>query len=237
MRFRARAVFAAVASGTVIAASVAACGPDPAGPADSSSSAPASSTTSDTSLDSMPFGSVGGGFNPLPGGPVASVPVAAGQTVTVPVAGHGGVPASGAGAVALAVAKTGGTEGGSLTVYSADGSLPGVPSLSWAANRAASGSVVSALGGSGTVAVRNSSNQPVTVTLDADGYWLSGTPTAAGAFGPLTGGQVARVVVGGGQTVTVPAAGHGGVPGAGAGTVALAVAAVSGFGTGSLTEH
>ncbi len=186
----------------------------------------------------MPFGSVGGGFNPLPGGAVASVPVGAGQTVTVPVAGHGGVPASGAGAVALAVAAAGGAQGGgSVTVYPADGSLPDVPSLSWAAHRAASGAAVSALSGSGTVAVHNSSNQQVTVTLDADGYWLSGTPAAAGAFGPLVGGRVARVVVGGGQTVTVPVAGHAGVPGSGAGAVALAVGASSGFGTGSVTVY
>ncbi|MGH3192409.1 MAG: hypothetical protein ACRDPY_37325 [Streptosporangiaceae bacterium] len=237
MRFRAQTVFAAVASSAVIAASVAACGPDPASPAATSSPAPATSTTSDTSLDSMPFGSVGGGFNPLPGRAVASVPVGAGQTVTVPVAGHGGVPASGASAVALAVAATGGAQAGSVTVYPADGSLPDVPSLSWPSSRAASGAAVSALSGSGTLAVHNSSNYQVTVTLDADGYWLSGTPAAAGAFGPLAGGRVARVVVGSGQTVTVPVAGHGGVPGSGTGTVALAVAATSAFGTGSVTVY
>ena len=92
MRFRLRAVFAAVATGTVIAASVAACGPQPAGSASPASSAPASGTTaSDTSLDSLPAGSADGGFVPLAGGQVASVQVGAGQTVTVPVAGHGGV--------------------------------------------------------------------------------------------------------------------------------------------------
>ena len=70
MRFRLRAVFAAVASGTLIAASVAACGPQPAGSASPASSATAGGTTaSDTSADSLPFGSVGGGFVPLAGGP------------------------------------------------------------------------------------------------------------------------------------------------------------------------
>src|SRR5580693_4628702 len=135
MRFRLRAVCAAVASGTVIAASVAACGPQPAGSASPASSASAGSTTaSDTSPDSLPFGSVGGGFVPLAGGPAASVQVGAGQTVTVPVSGHGGGPTSAVGAVALAVAVTSGRQGGSVTVYPAGGSLPDVPSLSWPSN-------------------------------------------------------------------------------------------------------
>jgi hypothetical protein len=151
----------------------------------------------------MPFGSIGGGFDPLAGEQVASAPVAAGQTVTVPVAGHGGVPASGASAVAVALAVTSGAGGGNVVVYAAGGSPPDVPSLSWPGGSATSGLAVSALSADGTVAVRNSSAHQVTVTLDADGYWLAGTPAAAGAFGPLAGQRVARVVVGGGQTVGV----------------------------------
>jgi hypothetical protein len=237
MRYRLRAVLAAVASGTVIAGSVAACQPDPASPAAATSSAPAASTaSSDTALDSLPFGSVGGGFDPLPGQQVASVPVGAGQTVTVPAAGQGGVPASGASAVALAVAVTGGAASGSVTVYPADASLPGVPSVSWTGRAAASGLAVSALSSSGAIAVHNSSAAPVTVTMGADGYWLAGTPSAAGTFGPLAGGQVARVRVGPGQVVTVPVTGQAGVP-AGAGAVALTVGTAGGRAPGNVTVY
>ena len=237
LRHSRRAVFAATAGGALIAASLAACGPTSGSSADATSSATtASSTTPDGSLDSMPFGSVGGGFVPLAGGSVASVPVSAGQTVTVPVAGHAGVPAAGAGTVALAVATAGGSGGGSVTVYPAGASRPGVPSVSWPGGQAASGLAVSGLSGAGWVAVHNSSGHQVMVTLDADGYWLAGTPAAAGAFGPLTGGRVARVQVGGGQTVTVPVAGRAGVPASGAGTVAL-TAVASGYGTGSVTVY
>ena len=241
LRHSRRAILAATAGGALIAASLAACGPAPAGSAGTASAAAASSTTPDDSLDSMPFGSVGGGFTPLAGGLVASVPVGAGQTVTVPVAGQAGVPASGAGAAALAVAATGGAGGGSVTVYPAGGSQPAVPSVSWPSvpgpgGDGASGLAVAGLGSTGSVAVHNSSRHQVTVSLDADGYWLSGAPAAAGAFGPLAGGQLARVLVGGGQTVMVQAAGHAGVPAEGAGTVALAVA-VSAFGTGSVSVY
>lgn len=130
MRFR--LLVGAAASSAIIAASVAACGPHTAGPAGATSSATASGMTSSaTSLDSMPFGSVGGGFDPLAGEQVASAPVGAGQTVTVPVAGQGGVPASGADAVVLSVAVTGETADGSVTVHPAVRTQPDVPSLSW----------------------------------------------------------------------------------------------------------
>jgi hypothetical protein len=246
-----RAVLASTAGGALIAASLAGCGPTAGGSASggsadtTSSATAASSTTPDDALDSMPFGSIGGGFVPLPGGSVASVPVGAGETVTVPVAGHGGVPASGAGAVAVAVATmagSGGSGSGSVTVYPAGGSQPDAPSLSWpggeaTTGQAASGLAVSGLGDAGSVAVHNSSGHQVTVSLDADGYWLAGTPAAAGAFGPLTGGRVARVAVAGGQTVSVPVAGHGGVPTSGAGTVALTAGVSSAFGAGSVTVY
>jgi hypothetical protein len=236
MRFR--LLVGAVVSGALIAASVAACGPPKASSADATSSATASSTTtSDTSPDSLPFGSVGGGFDPLAGAQVASVTVGAGQTVTVPVAGQGGVPTSGVGAVALSVAVTGQTASGSVSLYPAGGTQPDAPSLSWAGRDDAPGLAVSELSSGGAVAVHNASAHPVTVTLGADGYWLAGAPAAAGAFGPLTGGQVARVPVGPGQTVTVPVAGQAGVPASGAGTVALTVEAVGGWAPGSVTVY
>ena len=229
---------AAAACGLLIAVSVAACGPARTDSADAKPPTPAASTTTtnttqDASLEAMASGSVAGGFSPLAGEQVASVPMGAGETVTVPVAGHGGVPASGGGAVALTVSTTGSPKDGSVTVYAAGASLPNVSSLSWPGDgTAVSGLVISALSSSGTVAVHNSSAGPITATLAADGYWLSGTPVAAGTFGPLAGGQVARVLVAGGQTVNVPVAGHGGVPAAGVGTVALAMAAATASGSG-----
>ena len=178
-----------------------------------------------------------GAFGALTGGRVARVLVGGGQTVTVPVAGHAGVPASGAGTVALTAAVASGFGTGSVTVYPAGARRAGGPSLSWAGGGAASGLVVSALSSHGTVALRNSSFLPVTVTLDAAGYWLSGAPAAAGTFGPADGGRVARVVVGAGQTVPVPVAGHAGVPASGAGAAALAVRVAGGRSAGSVTLY
>ena len=233
-----RTVLAATAGGALIAASLAACGPTSGSSADATSLATmASSTTPDDSLDSMPFGSVGGGFTALPGGSVASVLVKAGQTMTVPVAGHAGVPAAGAGAVALAVATAGGTGGGSVTVYPAGASQPDVPSLSWPGGQAASGLAISGLSGGGSVAVRNSSGHQVTVRLDADGYWLAGTPAAAGAFGSLGGAGWPGSSWAAARRRPYRWPGTPGFPASGAGAVVLTAAAASAFGTGSVTAY
>jgi len=99
-----------------------------------------------------------------------------------------------------------------VTVYPAGASLPDVPSLSWPAHLGASGLAVSALSSSGTVAVHNSSAAPVTVTLDAAGYWLSqgrtvSDVTAKSTTVTLTGSDITAVSgdPAGTQTVTLAA--------------------------------
>jgi len=176
----------------------------------------------DAELAAMPVGSVGGGFSSLAaGGRVAQFQMSAHATARFKIAGRAGVPASGAGAVALLVHATGAASG-SLTVWAEGARQPDVPSLRWSGHAPASGMAVSALGG-GEVAIRCSASGPVTVTFYVAGYWLSGTAEAAGTFSPLAGGAVAHVKVAAGATVPVQVAGRAGVPGSGVGAVALAV--------------
>jgi hypothetical protein len=132
--------------------------------------------------------------------------------VTVPVAGQAGVPASGAGAVALTVQTMPGQAAGSVTVSAGGAGRPAVPSLSWAAHHGASGLVVSQLGSGGTVAVHNFSAYPATVILAAAGYWLSGGRvvsdiTAKPTTVTLTGSDITSVAgdPAGTQTVTLAA--------------------------------
>jgi hypothetical protein len=172
-------------------------------------------------LAAMPVGSVEGGFSSLAGARVAQFRMGAHATVRFTVAGKAGVPASGAGAVALSVYVTG-AGSGSLTVWAQGARQPDVPSVRWTGYASASGLAVSAVGG-GAVAVRSSASGPVTVSFYVAGYWLSGSAEAAGAFSPLTGARVAHVKVAAGATVPVQVAGRAGVPGAGVGAVALSV--------------
>src|SRR5437867_10097868 len=53
----------------------------------------------------------------------------------VPVAGRGGVPATGADSVVLNVTATNTTTAGFLTVYASGGPWPGSSNLNWAAGR------------------------------------------------------------------------------------------------------
>jgi hypothetical protein len=182
-------------------------------------------------------GSVPGAFRPLPGGRVAKVRVRPGRTVLVEVAGRAGVPAGRADAVALnAVAAARDSAAGSVTVYAAGSRRPGVPSLAWARHAAAAGPLITALGTAGQVDVRDDSVWTVTITLDAAGYWLAGTPAAAGTFVALPGARVIRVRIGADRRTMVPVAGRAGVPAAGTGGVALnAVAAARDGAAGQVT--
>ena len=160
-----------------------------------------------------------GAFGPLAGERVARVVVGGGQTVTVPVAGNGGVPGSGAGSVALAVAASG-SGSGSVTVYPAGARQAGGPGLSLAGHDTVSGLLVSALSDSGTMAVHNSSVFPVTVTLDAAGYWLSlgrtvSDITAKPTTVTLTGSDIAAVSGDPAATQTVTLAAGAPVPAVG----------------------
>jgi hypothetical protein len=187
----------------------------------------------DALLAAMPVGSVGGGFSSLVAGArVAQFEMGPHATLQVKVAGRGGVPASGAAAVALSVSVTG-ARSGSLTVWAQGARQPDVPSLRWAGP--ASGLAVSALGG-GKVSVSTSASGPVSVSFYVSGYWLSGSADAAGAFSVLAGATVAQVTVPAGAAVPVPVAGRAGVPGSGVGAVALSVDA-AGKAAGSVNVY
>jgi len=173
-----------------------------------------------------------GSFSPLAAAAVTHLTVAAGAAVPVQVAGRAGVPGSGVGAVALSV-DAAGRAAGSVNLYAAGAAPPQVPAVSWSAHAPGSGLVLSAVGTGGQVTVLNDSPSPVTVALDAVGYWLSGSAAAVGTFEPLDGAVVAHQQVGAHATALVQVAGAAGVPASGAGAAALSVEA-SGAAPGSL---
>src|SRR5262245_34328648 len=107
---------------------------------------------------------------------------AAQQSVTVQVAGRGGVPATGAAAVVLDRTALDATRSGSVTVFAAGRVRPATPNVSFAAGRAISNLVTVPLGAGGKVTVYNASPAPVHVTADVQAYLLAGTPAVAGAF-------------------------------------------------------
>lgn len=121
-------------------------------------------------------------------------PLAGGNTITVPIAGRGGVPASGAGAVALNVTAINPSAASFITVYPAGADRPNASNLNLAAGRTLPNMVIVPLGAAGAITVysdRGSTN----VAVDVLGWFPSTasppstTKVSLDAAGPPTNGH------------------------------------------------
>ncbi len=95
--------------------------------------------------------------------------VGSGGVLTLPVAGLGGVPASGVKAVMLNVTVTGTTGSGYLTVYPSDVTRPTTSTLNYVRGDTLSNSVIARLGGDGKVRIYVKTATHVVV--DVSGYF------------------------------------------------------------------
>src|SRR5580765_7559485 len=118
------------------------------------------------------------------GAPVG--PIAARSSVTVSVAGHGGVPSTGAAAVALVLTESSSTSSGTLIAYPTGTTRPAASSLAYTHGRAATNLAVVRLGTGGAVTVYNDSPGTVSLTGSVLGWYRSGTATAPGTLRTVT---------------------------------------------------
>ena len=162
--------------------------------------------------------------------------LAAGESRTVSVAGRGGVPASGATALALAMTVYGSPAAGGATAYDPDDTPPPAALLSVyaPAGLQRTNAVVARVSAEGTVVVRNDASGPRHVLLDVQGYWAPAAVPGGSLYVPvrateaidtteskaITGPLTAR------RTVTATLAGVAGVPAAGVTAVALQTTAI-----------
>jgi Carboxypeptidase regulatory-like domain len=109
-------------------------------------------------------------------------PISARGTLDVAVLGHGPVPSSGVSAVAFTITALSPTATGYLTVYAGGTTRPPTANLYLSPGRSIANMAVSMVGGAGTVTIYNGSPASTQLVVDVTGYFLSGTPTAAGAF-------------------------------------------------------
>ncbi|MCW2523749.1 MAG: hypothetical protein JWO63_2084, partial [Frankiales bacterium] len=105
------------------------------------------------------------------GAPIA--PVGNGQSLSLTVAGRGGVPATGVGAVALNVTATGSAGGGYITAYASGSALPKTSSINYVAGQSVPALVIAPVGADGKVNLRVS-GAAVHLVADVQGYFLSG---------------------------------------------------------------
>lgn len=180
-------------------------------------------------------------------GVTTTTPVPAHGTVTVQIAGHGGIPASNVAAVAMTVAATS-TGSGYLTVYPAGTTRPPAASMDFTAGHTATNLAYAKLGATGAISLFTGTSGTSRLYVNVSGYFVGGTATDAATYVPLqpanildtgtgvgTGGHVALVPAHG--TVTVTVAGQGGVPLTGAASAALNVAVISTGSGGYVTAY
>lgn len=106
-------------------------------------------------------------YSPQLNGGTGGAKVAAGQVITLQVAGQRNVPAT-ATAVSVNVTAINGAVGGSVTVYACD-TTPATVSVSGAGSKAISNAVMVNLSATGTLCVTTSS--PTEVLVDLNGWW------------------------------------------------------------------
>ena len=168
--------------------------------------------------------------------------VGAHGTVTLTVAGQGGVPAKNATAVALDVTAISPSAPGQIIAYPAGTTRPGVADLNFGAGQTVTNLVVVKLNG-GKISLYNASGGDLDLAADVAGYYTTSTGATFTATSPSrildtqSGLGAPKAKVGAHGTVTLTVAGEGGVPSQGATAVALNVQALSPTATGSLTIY
>jgi hypothetical protein len=168
--------------------------------------------------------------------------VGADGTVTLTVAGKGGVPAKNATAVALDVTAISPSAAGHLIVYPAGTNRPGVFDLNFGVGQTVTNLVVVKLNG-GKISLYNADSGTLDLAADVVGYYTTSTGATFTATSPhrildtRSGLGAPKAKVGADGTVTLTVAGKGGVPSKGATAVALNVQALSPTATGSLTIY
>ncbi|HEV7193282.1 MAG TPA: hypothetical protein VGN35_08760 [Jatrophihabitantaceae bacterium] len=136
------------------------------------------------------------------GGHVALV--AAHTTVSVTVAGAGGVPVTGAASAALNVAVISTSAGGYLTAYATGQARPAAASVDFAAKSTTATLTTIGLSASGSVTFYNGSSAGVRVVANVFGYYRSGAASIPGSFVQVTPTNLYDSAVDGGN---VPAHG------------------------------
>ncbi len=160
-------------------------------------------------------------------GPKGSI--GAGRTVVVPVAGRGGVPTSGAGAVTLNVTVVGATESTHLTIWPTGSSRPTASSVNaWNPSPVAN-LVTVRLGADGSVSVFNAASN-VHLVVDVAGYYPERAGFVSTAPMRVLDTRAGQATVDGGGVkgplgprgeLTLPIAGRAGVPRTGVSAVVL----------------
>jgi len=158
----------------------------------------------------------------------------AGAVLELQIAGRGGVPATGASAVAFNVTATGAQSGGFVTAYPCDSPKPNASSLNYAAGQTVGSSVLAKLSADGKVCLFTYG--ATDLILDVSGYFAAGSGFGAvvparlletrSGYSTVDGASNGLGTAASGSTLQLQVVGRGGVPASGVSAVAMNVTAV-----------
>ena len=161
-------------------------------------------------------------------GSVATAPIGGSTILRLPMLGRSGIPASGVSAVSMNVTATNTVapdEGGYVTVYPCDGTVPNVSNINFVTGQTVPNAVTSPLSADGELCVFVYGRADIIVDVN-------GVYTADARFGAVapnritdtrTDGTVLGELDGTGDVYTIQVTGRGGVPATGVSAVAVNV--------------
>ena len=114
----------------------------------------------------------------------SSSPIAAHATMSFQVGGSSGIPDK-VSAVVFNLTVTQPQSDGFITAYPSGGAAPNASNVNYAPNQTVPNLVTVPVGADGKVNLTNNSNGSAQLVADVFGYYVAGTPTAAGAFVPV----------------------------------------------------
>lgn len=175
----------------------------------------------------------------------AGVPVGANKTITVQIAGRGGIPATGVSAVVLNITVTEARSFGFVTAFPAGTAKPNASNLNYTAGQTVANQAVVKLASDGKIALANTSSGSVALIADVAGYCLAGQASSPGTFTSLAPSRVLDTRAGIGaagpvranDAITVQIAGRGGVPASGVSAVVLNITVTEARSFGFVTAY
>ncbi|MCU1393459.1 MAG: hypothetical protein JWM34_1887 [Ilumatobacteraceae bacterium] len=147
----------------------------------------------------------------------------AATSIDLQIAGHGGVPATGASAVVMNVTATNPTESSFVTVWPTGADRPLASNLNVVAAQTVPNLVVVPVGADGRVSMFNNAGS-IDLIADVEGYFAAGddyTPLTPSRVLDTRSGQGIPVALGQAASADLQVTGQGGVPATGVGAVAM----------------
>ena len=171
--------------------------------------------------------------------------VAAGQAISVQVAGQGGVPTTGVSALVANVTVTEPSSEGNISVYPTGVARPTVSNVNYVAGQSVPNLVTVPVGSDGRVVLSNNSVGSTQLIIDVAGYYVGGTPTAAGTFSSVVPERIVDTRAGlgfggrlaSGQAVAVRITGQGGIPASGVAAVVANVTVTEPSSEGNISVY